>query len=400
MNLHMPAFMQNTSFSLQGLEFWVGMLLYFYLFAIVGWVIEMIYLSTSGRGLINSGFLQGPVCPAYAAGVLIIYPFTLLFSSFPFWIQALLYAGLATAVEYSAHMTLEKILGIRIWDYSDEFLNLHGRISLKYTIFWFVLVLILVLVWQPAAITFIESLSPGTRHWAAGIIGVLLVVDYIFSAVMFYGMTKRIAKICELFDLPASQMKDLQFNRPRIMNEKKRLAKLLADPEYATLEADVASRLFVDEHFESLGFKVDRYVQIIDHPAYRSWREGSPGNSAVFIRYKRIAELAYAFCQSIGLDGDAAARGMLLAAYKSNQKGPAVRTVDFLLPQGRILYEVFKDIGPIDWKARDVLLRYTWPLNFRPPLTSECLVASFAEKLVNSREFRAELKNIYAKALA
>jgi uncharacterized membrane protein len=376
------------------------MLLYFYLFAIAGWVTEMIYLSTSGRGLINSGFLQGPVCPAYAAGVLIIYPFTLLFSPLPFWLQAMLYAGLATAVEYAAHMTLEKILGIRIWDYSDEFLNLHGRISLKYTVFWFVLVLLLVLVCQPAAITFIESLSPMTRHWAAGIVGVLLVADYIFSALMFSTMSKRIARICELFGLPASRMQDLQFNRPRIMNEKKRLAKLLADPVYSALEADVAARLFAGDHFESLGFEAGRYARIIDHPAYRSWREGSPDNSAAFIRFKRIAELAYAFCQSIGLDGDAAARGMLLAAYKSNQPGPAVRMVDFFLPQGRILYEVYKDIGQIDRKARDVLLRYTWPLNFGPPLTAECLMASFAEKLVNSREFRRGLKHIYAKVFA
>jgi len=396
----MPAFMQNTSFSLTGLDFWVGMLLYFYLFAIVGWVIEMIYLSTSGRGLINSGFLQGPVCPAYAAGVLIIYPFTLLFMPLPFWLQAILYAGLATAVEYSAHMTLEKILGIRIWDYSDEFLNLHGRISLKYTIFWFVLVLILVLVWQPAAITFIEALSPETRHWAALIVGFLLVADYIFSAVMFSTMTKKIARICGIFGLPGPQMQDLQFNRPRIMNEKKRLAKLLEDPVYSSLEADVSARLFAGDRFDALGFDLARYAQIIDHPAYRSWREGAPENTMTFNRFKRTAELAFAMCNSIGLDGDAAARGMLLAAYKSNQNGPAVRMVDFFLPQGRILYEVFKDIGSIDRKARDVLLRYKWPLNFGPPLTSECLVASFAEKLVNSREFRAELKLIYAKALA
>jgi uncharacterized membrane protein len=396
----MPAFMQNTSFSLHGFDFWVGMLLYFYLFAVVGWVIEMIYLSTSGRGLINSGFLQGPVCPAYAAGVLIIYPFTLLFSPLPFWLQAVLYAGLATAVEYAAHATLEKILGIRIWDYSDEFLNLHGRISLKYTVFWFVLVLLLVLVLQPAGITIIESLSPQVRNWAAAILGFLLIADYILSAVMFSTMSKRIARICELYGLPAAQMQDLQFNRPRIMNEKKRLAKLFADPVYAALEVNVTARLFAGDRFDSLGFDAGRYAQVIDHPAYRAWREGSPENTATFNRYKRIAELAYAFCVSSGFDGDAAARGMLLAAYKSNQRGPAVRMIDFFLPQGRILYEVYKDIGRIDKKARDVLLRYTWPLNFGPPLTAECLMASFAEKLVNSREFRRELMHIYAKAFA
>jgi uncharacterized membrane protein len=396
----MPAFMQNTSFTLSGMDFWVGLMLYFYMFAVFGWIIEMLYLSTSGRGLINSGFLQGPVCPAYAAGVLIIYPFTLLFSPLPFWLQAILYAGLATGVEYTAHITLEKILGIRIWDYSDEFLNLHGRISLKYTLFWFVLVLLLVLVLQPGAITIIESLGTRTRYWVAGVSGGMLIIDYILSALMFSRMTKRVVRICELFGLPVDGMRDLEFNRPRIMNEKKRLAKLLADPEYAAVEADVSVRLFAGDRFDSLGFATGEYSAVIDHPAYRKWREVTADNTAVYHRFLRAAELAYAFCVSIGLDGHAAARGMLLAAYKSNTRSPAVRLVDFFLPQGRILYDVYKDIGPIDRKARDVLLRYKWPLNFGPPLTPEALVASFAEKIVNSREFRGVLKHIYAKALA
>jgi len=396
----MPTFLMNTSFSLSGIDFWIGLILYFYLFAVIGWFVEMMYLSTSGRGLINSGFLQGPVCPAYAAGVLIIYPFTLLFAPLPFWLQAILYAGLATVVEYLAHFSLEKILRIRIWDYSDEFLNLHGRISLKYTVFWFVLVLLLVLVMQPAAITLIESLEPLARYWLAGILGFLLIIDYIFSGIMFSRMTRRVARICELFGLPPTEMQDLEFNRPRIMNEKKRLAKLLSDPGYVALEADVSKRLFNEEHLDSLGFRYADFLAIVEHPAYKAWKNASVENTQTFYRYLRTAELSFAFCTALGFDGNTAARGMLLAAYKSNQKGHVARLIDFFLPQGRILYEVYKDIGPVCRKERDVLLRYTWPLNFGPPMTPECLMASFAEKVVNSREFRVVLKHIYEKVLA
>jgi uncharacterized membrane protein len=396
----MPTFLSNTSFSLSGIEFWIGLILYFYLFAVIGWFVEMMYLSTSGRGLINSGFLQGPVCPAYAAGVLIIYPFTILFAPLPFWLQAVLYAGLATVVEYLAHFSLEKILRIRIWDYSDEFMNLHGRISLKYTIFWFLLVLFLVLVMQPAAITLIESLEPLTRYWLAGILGFVLIIDYILSAIMFSRMTSRVAKICEMYGLPPTEMQDLQFNRPRIMNEKKRLSKLLADPGYAALEADVSNKLFSGDKLDSLGFRYADFLDVINHPAYKAWKDASPDNTLTFNRYIRTAELAFAFCTAQGLDGTSAARGMLLAAYKSNQKGHVQRLIDFFLPQGRILYEVYKDIGPLKRRERDVLLHYTWPLNFGPPTTAECLMASFAEKIVNSREFRRVLKHLYSKALA
>jgi len=359
----------------------------------------MLYLSTAGRGLINSGFLQGPVCPAYAAGVLIIYPFTLLFAPLPFWLQCVLYAILATIVEYAAHITLEKILGIRIWDYSDEFMNLQGRISLKYTVFWFLLVLLLVLVLQPGAITLIEMLPQIVRYWLAGAFGVVLIGDYILSGVMFSTMYKRISRICEAFGLPDQEMHDLQFNRPRIMNEKKRLAKLFADPEYVKLDAYVTGALFTEDRFGSFGFDPADYSDIIGHARYEAWRNGSPENQAVYRRYLRIAELTYAFCSSIGLDGRRAARGVLLSAYKSNSKIVAERLIDFLFQQWRIVYAVYKDIGAIGGLERDVILRYKWPLNFGPPRTAECLVASFAEKIVESREYRGILKTLYAKVL-
>jgi uncharacterized membrane protein len=394
----MSLLFESAHFSLAGSDLIIGFVLYFYLFAVFGWLVEMIYLATSGRGLINSGFLQGPVCPAYAAGVLIIYPATLLFAPLPFWAQCILYVGLATIVEYTAHLTLEKILGMRIWDYSDEFMNYQGRISLKYTFFWFILVLLLVLVLQPAAIALIESLSSLTRLRVAGILGTVLIIDYILSAVMFFRMTKRIRRVCSKFGLPDKEMQDLQFNRPRIMNEKKRLAKLSADPEFVAFEQEVSRRLFSGEQLDTLGFQLGDYSDIIDHPRYRTWRVASAKSTLTYYTYLRIAELTYAFCLSEDLDGKAAARGMLLSAYRSDSMQPAVRLIDFLIPQARIMLAVFRDIGPIGRIERDVLLRYKWPLNFGPPLTPECLIASFAEKLVHSREFRKVLSSLYPEA--
>ncbi|MBU0928816.1 MAG: putative ABC transporter permease [Spirochaetes bacterium] len=396
----MPNFLSNTSFSLVGVDFYAGFLLYFYIFGVVGWLVEMIYLSTAGRGLINSGFLQGPVCPAYAAGVLIIYPFTLLFAPLPFWFQCVLYAVLATIVEYTAHITLEKVLGIRIWDYSDEFMNLHGRISLKYTVFWFFLVLLLVLVMQPAAITLIEAMPRSLRAWLAVILGLVLAGDYALSGWMFARMRRRIASLCESFGLPDKEMQDLQFNRPRIMNEKKRLAKLFADPEYARLDESVCESLFKGDDFSAFGFDPGKYSTIIDNERYSAWRRGSEESADIFRHYLRIAELSYAFCEKLGLDGDKAARGVLLSAYHSNTDLPAERIVDFFFQQWRIVYAVYKDIGRIGKTELDVILRYKWPLNFGPPLTAECLIASFAEKLIQSREFRGVLRILYAQALS
>lgn len=396
----MPAFLANTRFSLTGLDLIVGLVVYFYFFGVVGWLVEMLYLSTAGRGLINSGFLQGPVCPAYAAGVLIIYPFTLLLAPLPFWLQCILFALLATVVEYAAHITLEKILGIRIWDYSDEFMNLKGRISLKYTVFWFLLVMTLVLFLQPGAITLIEMLPRAARNWLAGISAALLLGDYILSSIMFSGMYKRISRICTIFGLPDKEMRDLEFNRPRIINEKKRLAKLFADPEYARLDVYVRDTLFASEDFSTFGFSPDDYSDISENGNYRAWRDSSPESCFIYRRYLRIAELTYAFSMAIGLDGKRAARGVLLSVYKSNTHIAAVRVFDYFFKQWRIVYALYRDVETPGRIERDVILRYKWPLNFGPPRTAECLVASFAEKIVESREYRGLLKKLYPEILS
>lgn len=396
----MPSFLQNTSFSLAGFDYVVGLALYFYLFAVFGWLIEMMYLATAGRGLINSGFLQGPVCPAYAAGVLIIYPFTLLFAPLPFWLQCILYALLATAVEFLAHFALEKLLNIRIWDYSDEFMNLQGRISLKYSAFWFVLVLVLVLVLQPAAITLIEWLEPATRYWLAGGLGLVLLADYVFSAVLFARMRARVSRVCAAFGLPEAEMQDLQFNRPRIMNEKKRVDRLLADPDYAALESATSAMLSSGEGLGRFGFKAEDYADITEHPAYSAWRDSSPENRATCNRFLHSAELAWAFCSSEGLDAKAAARGLLYAAYKAGTGSLVDRSIDFMTSQGRIYTAVRCDIRKPGRAERDVLFRYKWPLNLGPPHTAECLLASFAAKLVESREYRAVLGRVYDAARA
>jgi uncharacterized membrane protein len=403
----MNIFFASPHFSLQGFDFYIGLFLYFGCFCILGWFVEMCYLATSGRGLINSGFLQGPFCPAYAAGVVIIYPFTVLFGGQPLWLQAIVYAGLATIIEYVAHLSLEKILGIRIWDYSDEFMNLNGRISLKYTIFWFILVMMLVLIIQPFVIWFIESIPVNIRHWVAGIFAVLLTLDYLVSAILYSGMKKKIQKICTVLDLPLGSMQELQFNRPRIMNEKKRLAKLFKDGDYVELNCRIEQALFsvpsateaADKGRYAFGFDPTCYTDILDNEVYRNWRTSNDKRQWIYRRYLRIAELAWYFCRLLELDGDAAARGVLMAAFRSDAEAFHTHIVDFFVPQRRILLAVKRRIGPVGRIEKDIILRYKWPLNLTSPHTGECLCASFAEKLVQSREFRKELARLYQAVL-
>jgi uncharacterized membrane protein len=50
--------------------------------------------------------------------------------------QALLGAGIITAVEFIAGLIVNIWLGLGVWDYSGLPLNLFGQISLLYSLYW------------------------------------------------------------------------------------------------------------------------------------------------------------------------------------------------------------------------------------------------------------------------
>ena len=47
-------------------------ILFFAVYAFMGWVIEVIYRSVSQRQLINAGFLFGPFIPIYGFGAVLL----------------------------------------------------------------------------------------------------------------------------------------------------------------------------------------------------------------------------------------------------------------------------------------------------------------------------------------
>lgn len=60
--------------------------------------------------------------------------------------QMFISAIIITVLEFVFGIVLNKILGLNIWDYSDMPLNLMGQICLPFTILWFFLSLLAIIV--------------------------------------------------------------------------------------------------------------------------------------------------------------------------------------------------------------------------------------------------------------
>lgn len=102
------------------------MVIIFALISFGGWVYETIYCSVVEGEFTKRGFLFGPTCPIYGIGALSVW-LVLGQISNPF-IVFIIGGFLATVIEYSTGLFLERRFKKKWWDYSMFKFNLHGRI--------------------------------------------------------------------------------------------------------------------------------------------------------------------------------------------------------------------------------------------------------------------------------
>ena len=123
----------------------------FFIGALVGWGIEVIYrrfkIDNIDREWINPGFLIGPYLPLYGFGLVILFLMaslekTPLIDEVTFGNKALLFILMAivmTLLEYVAGLIFIRGMKIKLWDYSKEKYNLQGVICLRFSIYWAIL---------------------------------------------------------------------------------------------------------------------------------------------------------------------------------------------------------------------------------------------------------------------
>ena len=134
-------------------------LAYFLVYSCIGWCLEVVYAAVSTGQLVNRGFLNGPVCPIYGFGMIIV-----LFLLTPLQHSLLLlYIGgviLPSTLELAGGWALYKLYHTRWWDYSDYPFNIGGYICLEFSLLWGVGTLIVMKMVHPVIAGLIEMIPP------------------------------------------------------------------------------------------------------------------------------------------------------------------------------------------------------------------------------------------------
>ena len=159
----------------------------FFLYAFLGWCTEVSYAALRTGKFVNRGFLNGPVCPIYGCGVVVVLAgLEPLKGNF-----VLLFLGsvvLTSALEWATGFVLEKLFRQRWWDYSDKPFNLGGYICLEFSVMWGFACLFVVDILHPT-VKLLIALMPRTVGW------VLLAISAVSMAVYLAATVSTIVKV-------------------------------------------------------------------------------------------------------------------------------------------------------------------------------------------------------------
>ncbi len=164
----------------------------FFIYSFAGVIVEMVYCWTiEYRGVIESrlGLLYLPFNLLYGAGGVVITLALLPYFDNPFIVFGLgLVVG--TVLEYFTSLIMEKAFHAVYCDYSKEFLNIQGRVCLKYALMWGGLSLVLLYVLDVINIQLL-LLIPA----AIGLpVLILLILATIFSVILTLLAYRRTAE--------------------------------------------------------------------------------------------------------------------------------------------------------------------------------------------------------------
>ncbi len=161
-------------------------ILYFFIYALLGWICEVIYCYIPKKKFQNRGFLYAPICPIYGFGALgILLPLYLVKPDFDYnlgdiWLVLIAGFFISSILEYITSYVMEKLFHMRWWDYSHYKFNINGRVCLLNSSLFTLLTILIVYLGHPLVIKFVE-LFPDIVCYIASII---LVLTFIFDTTM------------------------------------------------------------------------------------------------------------------------------------------------------------------------------------------------------------------------
>ena len=235
---------------------------YFLIYSCLGWCVEVVYAAVTTGKLVNRGFLNGPVCPIYGFGmVIVLFLLTPLQNS-----VLLLYIGgviLPSTLELVGGWALYKIYHTRWWDYSDYPFNIGGYICLEFCLLWGVGTLVMMKAIHPAIASIFALIPPTVGLIIMILLYIVYAADLVVTTVIAVGLVKdleTLEKVGDSIHAISDAMTDLLGNTALDADQKMDESRLQL--KLAAAEArDSASKLSQKDALAAMRAKADEAME-------------------------------------------------------------------------------------------------------------------------------------------
>lgn len=179
--------------------------LWLMIYSFFGWIYESILCSITSGSLVNRGFLNGPVCPVYGFGALVVI--------LAFWwepdirVWNLFFSSmvLTCTLEYLTSWAMEKLFHARWWDYSQYRFNINGRVCLLGAVAFGAFSVLLIKVVHPRVSAFVDGFSPAAITAASAALFLTGAADCVVTVRHILALNGRLAEIQAAIDAYRAQ---------------------------------------------------------------------------------------------------------------------------------------------------------------------------------------------------
>lgn len=394
-------------------------ILYFFLTSFLGWLLESAYRSISDKKIVNSGFLFGPFVPIYGFGALFIYflSFTLKDNSYVF--QTMIYGFISVLLEYLTALFFENIFKIKLWDYSKEKFNIHGRICLKFSLIWIILVIFMIEFGQKYLMTLINMI-PGSLSTTLAVVLILYTIfDLIFSFKLFNNFAKitsflknldigeihnkinyvhkeRIKFDIKYFLKPISKFKNLTRVLYKISSKNRYNIYQYIKQFIETFLKKETGEIFMDGEY-LLNKEFQEYINdIINNEDYLKLKNFKHHGKSIYDHNILVAWLSFKVGKALKLKLKDLARGAILHDlfyYDWRYGKPKSQKLHAFEHPKESLQNAKSIVNNLSKIEEDIILKHMWPLTLTPPKFIESFLVSIIDKIVASKEIKDAIKH-------
>jgi len=162
--------------------------LLFMIYSVGGWIIEEIVCSISEKKIVDRGFLIGPICPVYGFGGLAMTLFLSKFRANPITLFCMAVI-ISSVLEYFTSYIMEKIFHARWWDYSNDKLNLNGRICIKNVIPFGLFGILVIYIINPFVFRMLDKMPLTALNIVSYSLAIIMVFDIVVSMIVVAKVT-------------------------------------------------------------------------------------------------------------------------------------------------------------------------------------------------------------------